>query len=66
MISEKFVVRQRVITAKGNMIIVVHEGNHYREAAMFYERSVENHGGDYFELCKIETKEECIEFTKHS
>lgn len=62
---EKFVVRQRVITAKGNMIIDVHEGNHYREAEMFYDGCVENYGGDYFEFLKISTKEDCIKYTKH-
>ncbi len=61
---EKFVVRQRVSTAIGNMIIDVHEGNHFREADMFYESCLKNRAGEYFEFCKIETTETCINFTK--
>lgn len=62
---ETFEVRQKLNTAIGGRMIVVHDGRNYREAEMFYDSVVKLYPNDYFEIYKIYKKETCIDWVNN-
>ncbi len=59
----KYEVRQLVGNIKGKRLEVVYTTEVERVAKMSYKGVVEENPDEYFELIKVEHKEECLEFT---
>lgn len=57
-------VRQKVSTIKKAWLEVVFSCSYERPARMTYETCKAEYPEGYFELVKIETSEDCLDFTK--
>ncbi|MBW2644573.1 MAG: hypothetical protein JRE23_00085 [Deltaproteobacteria bacterium] len=59
----KFEVRQQIKSVDKSWLQVIFESSIERPARMSYLKLVDDYPEEYFELVKVEHKEECLEFT---
>lgn len=59
----RFEIRQRVSTVRRSWLEVVHDGAGERATRDEYDRLVQAHPQAYFELVRIEQREDCLAFT---
>lgn len=61
--SIKFEIRQQVKSVKGNRMEVVYENPGEHSARASFRELSADYPGEYFELVRVETKEECLDYS---
>ena len=61
----RFEIRQLVRSARGQWLEVIERPPNERLALVSYEHLTMLHPLDYFEVVKVTTDEECLDFTPH-
>ena len=59
----KYEIRQLVKSIKNNNMVTVFDSQFERFARQSYDQLKKDHPGEYLELVKVETNEECLDYT---
>lgn len=59
----KYEIRQLVKSIKNNNMVTVFDSQFERLARQSYDQLKKDHPGEYLELVKVETNEECLDYT---
>ena len=59
----KYEIRQLVKSIKNNNMVTVFDSQFERFARQSYDQLKIDHPGEYLELVKVETNEECLDYT---
>lgn len=59
----KYEIRQLVKSIKNNNMVPVFDSQFERFARQSYDQLKKDHPGEYLELVKVETNEECLDYT---
>ena len=58
----KYEIRQLVKSIKSNKMVTVFDSQFERLARQSYDQLMRDHPGEYLELVKVETNEECLDY----
>lgn len=59
----KYQIRQLVKSIRSNNLVTIFDSQFERLARQSYDQLKKDHPGEYLELVKVETNEECLDYT---